>query len=101
MVTDSFFFVKMVKKVKQTGPERLDKYYYLAKEMGYRSRASFKIIQLNNKYNFFSNCQVCLDLCGAPGGWSQVARKYMPMTGTVICVDLASIKNVKFFSLKF
>jgi AdoMet-dependent rRNA methyltransferase SPB1 len=40
-------------------------------------------------------CSVLLDLCAAPGGWLQVAAKYMPRGGTIVGVDLAAIKPIR------
>jgi len=73
---------------------KLDHYYYKAKKEGYRSRAAYKIKQIDAKFKLFHPGQVIIDLCGAPGGWAQVAQMSIGQNGRVILLDLQNINNL-------
>ncbi|CAG57891.1 uncharacterized protein GVI51_B00319 [Nakaseomyces glabratus] len=83
----------MGKTQKKNSKGRLDRYYYLAKEKGYRARSSFKIIQINEKFgHFLEKSKVVIDLCAAPGSWCQVASKLCPVNSLIIGVDIVPMK---------
>jgi 23S rRNA (uridine2552-2'-O)-methyltransferase len=71
---------------------KLDHYQKRAKKEGYKSRASYKLKAIQQKYSILKKGDVVLDLCGAPGGFSQVAREIIGNTGCVLLVDIAKVK---------
>jgi 23S rRNA (uridine2552-2'-O)-methyltransferase len=64
-----------------------DPYVRQAKAEGYRSRAAYKLIELDEKFGLLKGAQRVVDLGVAPGGWSQVVRKRAPKA-TVVGIDL-------------
>ena len=73
-----------------------DHYYRLAKRLGYRSRAAFKLLQINRQFSIMRKGDVVVDLGCAPGGWLQVARKIVGEEGFVVGVDLKHVPNLGF-----
>ncbi len=73
------------------GRQLNDPYVAEAKAKGYRSRAAFKLIELDDKFHFLKPGTRVLDLGAAPGGWSQVARARVGEKGRVLGVDILDI----------
>ncbi len=81
-----------------------DPYVARAKREGYRSRAAFKLIEMDEKYHILKAGQRIVDLGAAPGGWSQIAAKKVGPKGKVIGIDLLPIDpmpGVEFIQLDF
>ncbi|MES1920279.1 AdoMet-dependent rRNA methyltransferase spb1, partial [Bonamia ostreae] len=83
----------MVKK-KKLAKTRLDKYYWQAKQQGYRSRAIYKLIQIEQKHELLNSARCIIDLCAAPGGWLQGCKKLAPLDAKIIGVDIVPIPNI-------
>lgn len=73
--------------------KKRDFYYNKAKQQGYRSRASYKLQFINEKYNLIKEGDTVVDLGAAPGGWLQVAKEISG--STVIGVDLQKIEPLE------
>lgn len=68
-----------------------DPFVKKARLEGYRSRAAYKLIEIQEKYKIIKKGDTILDLGAAPGSWSQVATKYIGPTGKIIGIDLLPI----------
>ena len=73
-----------------------DYYYRKAKKEDFRSRASFKLLEAVEKYNFIKLGDVVVDLGAAPGGWLQIARRIVGESGFVLGVDVNEIEPLGF-----
>ena len=94
--------MKKSKRIKKSNSWKIkqhrDQFFKKSKVLGYRSRASFKLIELNKKFNFLSKKRFLLDLGSYPGGWSQVASKIIDL-GKILSIDIKKmepIENVSF-----
>ena len=71
-----------------------DKFVKQAKQDGWRSRASYKLLEIQQKYKIFKPSYSVVDLGAAPGGWSQVAAKFIGDKGKVISSDILSMDPI-------
>ena len=80
-----------------------DPYVKRAKADGYRSRAAYKLLELDEKYDLLRNASAVVDLGIAPGGWAQVVREKRPQAA-VVGIDLLPvdpIEGVTIFEMDF
>jgi 23S rRNA (uridine2552-2'-O)-methyltransferase len=71
---------------------RKDQYRKLAKQKGYRSRAAFKLLQLNKSYKIIKKSDRVVEFGCAPGGWIQVVSQLVGQSGLVLGLDLKDIR---------
>ena len=72
-----------------------EKYNLLAKKQGYRSRAAFKLVQIDKEENILKKNLNIIDLGCAPGGWSQVASERLKGTGSIVGIDVLNMPRLK------
>ena len=70
-----------------------DQFYKKSKTLGYRSRAAFKLIEINKKYKFIKSSVKLLDIGSFPGGWSQVSAQIIS-TGKILSIDLKKMEKL-------
>jgi len=94
--------MKKSKRIKKSNSWKIkqhrDQFFKKSKTLGYRSRASFKLIELNQKFKFIKKNTNLLDLGSCPGSWAQVASNTIK-SGKILSIDIKDmepVKNVKF-----
>jgi 23S rRNA (uridine2552-2'-O)-methyltransferase len=71
-----------------------DPYVRAAKAEGYRSRAAYKLIEMNEKYRFLKRGMTIVDLGAAPGGWTQIAVDRVGEKGRVVGIDIQEMDAI-------
>ncbi|TAQ87518.1 hypothetical protein B7494_g4175 [Chlorociboria aeruginascens] len=61
----------------KSSKDKRDAYYRLAKEQGWRARSAYKLLQLDEEFDLFADVTRVVDLCAAPGSWSQVLSRVL------------------------
>lgn len=79
---------------------RKDFYYKKAKAEGYRSRAAYKLKQINDKFRIIKEGDIVIDLGAAPGGWIQVAHEIVGEKGFILGVDIEYIKPLPWDNIR-
>ncbi|HUS79606.1 MAG TPA: RlmE family RNA methyltransferase [Patescibacteria group bacterium] len=77
-----------------------DVYHRMAKEQGYRSRATYKLKQLDDRFQIFRGALFVLDVGAAPGGWLQLASESIQNGGLILGVDLEEIEDLGLENVK-
>ena len=72
-----------------------DPFVIQAQKDGYRSRAAYKLIEIDKKYKIIKSGITAVDLGAAPGGWSQVLSKKIGLKGKVVGIDLLEVAPIK------
>ena len=90
---------KLLKKHKKESTKWLsrhinDEFVLKSKKEGFRSRSSYKLMQINEKFKFLNSSKNILDLGCAPGGWLQVLKKFAPINSKVLGVDKLNIEAI-------
>ncbi len=81
-----------------------DPYVVRAKREGFRSRAAYKLAEIDDKYHLFKQGARVVDLGAAPGGWSEIAARRAGASGRVVALDILDMKplsGVEFLKLDF
>ena len=73
--------------------QKKDKYYRESKKAGFKSRAAFKLIQINKKFRILKQGYKVLDLCSAPGSWIQVVQSSIE-NPEIVAVDIVRMKDL-------
>ncbi|KAI9347753.1 FtsJ-like methyltransferase-domain-containing protein [Obelidium mucronatum] len=79
---------------KTRNKDKRDVFYRLAKEQGWRARSAFKLLQVDEEFNVFANVSHVVDLCAAPGSWSQVLERKLKEGSKIVAVDLQKMAPI-------